>query len=599
MGITSIALLLTSGFCLGIGLFYLFLGLRQKELNLTYLIFSLFAFSYSITTLGSMARFNSLTFDQYINNFRWGAPAFSFAYIFLIWFVTLYSKMRVRWFLGIMTAVFLFIALRLPQEVSGIFHATLPWGEQITLSQSNGNTWLLFWIAVPIVSVFILYASIWQYRRGERKEAIVLGLGFIFLAIAIIFDIFVDLGWINFFYISDFGFLPLAIAMSIQLSNKIVLIQNELKHYQLELESVVEERTSQLKMVNEKLAQDVTKREQIEKTLRQSERQLRAVLDAPPDTAMLVTIQGDILAINQIGASRLGITAEEAVGKNVYDLFEAEVAATRKSKKTELLNKKQPMYWEDQRAGRLYRNSIFPVLNDEDEIASIAIFAADVTEQKLLQEKEKESAAIEERSRLARDLHDAVTQTIYSASLIAEVLPQVWARSPDEGQRNLTKLRALVRGALAEMRTMLFELRPAALEAASLETLLGQLGDALHGRTRIPVQVEVEDIPDLPLPVKLAFYRITQEAVNNIIKHAGATQTQIELKRQSGQVCLRVWDNGCGFDPTKTPNGVLGVQIMQERAESIAARFEFDSQSNQGTILTVNWQIPPQNESEA
>lgn len=149
MGIISIALILTAGFCIGISLFYLFLGLRQKGLNLIYLAFSLFALSYGITAMGSMVRFNSLTLEQYVSNARWGYPAFSLAYIFLIWFVAIYAKIRVRLFLWGMTAVFLFIAIRMPQEIGGIFYATLPWGEKITLSTSNGNTCYYFGLQFP------------------------------------------------------------------------------------------------------------------------------------------------------------------------------------------------------------------------------------------------------------------------------------------------------------------------------------------------------------------------------------------------------------------------------------------------------------------
>ena len=602
MQIISVALAITAGICFGLGVLHLFLGFRVIGEKTTYLLFAFFALSYGFTALGSMTRFDSQTLDQYLTLARWGYPAFCSAYIFLIWFVAFYTKLYPsklsEIILSLMSAVFLFIGYQMPKEIGGIFFATLPWGDQITLSEAAGNTWLLFWIAVPVVSIYIFVATIRQYQRGERKEAVALGIGLLFFSITIIFDILIDMGLVNFFYLSDFGFLPMAIVMSMQLSNKMVVIQKELRHYQLELENDVDERTSQLKIANEKLAQDVAKREQIEKTLRQSERQTRALLDAPPDTAMLVTPQGDILAINQIGASRLELTAEDAVGKNVFDLFESDVAAIRKRKQTELLQTKHPVYWEDERAGRFYRNSMYPILDDENEIANVAIFDADITEEKLLQEKEKETAAIEERSRLARDLHDAVTQTIYSASLIAEVLPQIWERNPEEGRRNLTKLRALVRGALAEMRTMLFELRPAALEAADLEILLGQLSDALHGRTRIPVQVACDHIPDLPPPVKVALYRIAQEAVNNIIKHAGATQTQIEFQRHSDQVFLRIWDNGRGFEPKNTHESGLGLNIMRERADKINALLEINSQPNRGTELIVRWLLNPQNGSE-
>ena len=94
-----------------------------------------------------------------------------------------------------------------------------------------------------------------------------------------------------------------------------------------------------------------------------------------------------------------------------------------------------------------------------------------------------------ERQHLARELHDAVTQTIYSATLIADALPEVWEREPDEGRRSLVTLRRLVHGALAEMRTLLFELRPGALREAPLDTLLERLGAALSGQIQVPVDV--------------------------------------------------------------------------------------------------------------
>ena len=392
MQIISIALSITAGICFGLGVLHLFLGFRVIGEKTTYLLFAFFALSYGFTALGSMTRFDSQTLDQYLALARWGFPVFCLTYILLIWFVAFYTKQFPGKFLNIflvgMTIIFLFIGYQLPKEIGDIYFATVPWGDQITLSEAAGSTWIVFWMVVPVVSVYIFIACIRQYRLGERREAVVLGFGLLFLSITIIFDTLIDMGLVNFIYLSDFGFLPLAIVMSFQLSNKMVVIQKELRHYQLELESVVDERTAQLKIANEKLAQDVIKRQQIEKTLRQSERQTRALLDAPPDTAMLVTPQGDILAVNQIGASRLGLTAEEAIGKNVYDLFEADVAAIRKSKETELLQKEQPVHWEDQRAGRFYRHSMYPILDDHYEVESVAIFAADVTEQKLLQAKE-------------------------------------------------------------------------------------------------------------------------------------------------------------------------------------------------------------------
>jgi signal transduction histidine kinase len=224
---------------------------------------------------------------------------------------------------------------------------------------------------------------------------------------------------------------------------------------------------------------------------------------------------------------------------------------------------------------------------------TIAADVAGAIENSRLFEQAQEAAVAEERSRLARELHDAATQTIYSATLIAEALPQVWERSPAEGQRNLAKLRQLVRGALAEMRTLLFELRPTALEAAGLDTLLHYLGDAMTSRTRIPVEVIVEETretsADLPPDVKLAMYRIAQEAFNNIAKHAGATQATVTLHRLSEQSALTIHDNGRGFDPDSVSASRLGLGIMRERAEEIGAQLAIGSQAGQGTRISVTW----------
>ena len=114
------------------------------------------------------------------------------------------------------------------------------------------------------------------------------------------------------------------------------------------------------------------------------------------------------------------------------------------------------------------------------------------------------AATIEERQRLARELHDAVTQTLFSASLIADVLPRLWERSPDEGHRRLEELRQLTRGALAEMRTLLMELRPAALVEVELSDLLRQLGEAFTGRARLPVQMDIDEGIEIPPDVKVS-----------------------------------------------------------------------------------------------
>ncbi|MHB1294847.1 MAG: cache domain-containing protein [Anaerolineae bacterium] len=206
-----------------------------------------------------------------------------------------------------------------------------------------------------------------------------------------------------------------------------------------------------------------------------------------------------------------------------------------------------------------------------------------------LYECAEESAVAAERSRLARDLHDAVTQTLFSASLIAEVLPRLWDRNEEMGRQRLEDLRQLTRGALAEMRSLLVELRPAALAEARLDDLMRQLGESITGRARIPVSLTVQGQCDLTPDVKVALYRIAQEALNNVAKHSGAKHVSVSLACSEGHVQLAICDDGNGFDLASVPPDHLGLGIMRERAQGIGASIGIESAPDSGTAVRVEW----------
>lgn len=227
---------------------------------------------------------------------------------------------------------------------------------------------------------------------------------------------------------------------------------------------------------------------------------------------------------------------------------------------------------------------------DQEDIDQAMLFGDQVAlaiENAQLRDDAEEMAVIGERHRLARELHDAVTQTLFSASLIADVLPRIWERSPETGAAKLEELRELTRGALAEMRTLLLELRPATLTESSLGELLRQLTAAVIGRSRLQVDVEVEGERPLSPETQVALYRIAQEALNNIVKHAGATQVMINLRFLPDCVEMVVVDNGRGFDSTAVSVHSLGLGIMRERAAKINAGLQVESIIGEGTTIRV------------
>lgn len=580
MGTFGISLAIVSGICLGTGLVHLYIGLRRRGRDMMHLTFGLFALVYGAAVLTGLLMYRADSLPQYMAVDAWSGVFAVLAHILLIWFVAIYTDVQPLPVLAGLTLVFgatLAAHLTRPTHVhgaiAGLAVVILPWGEQIVFLDAGESVWQFVFFAAQLLTIgFMFYACVRQYLRGERGAALVLGAGLLFFVATIIFDMFVESGAIDFVLASDYGFLGLALVMSVKMVNDFLRSEEQLADYRIGLEAVVEERTHELN---------------------QSTRTARALLNAPHDSALLINTEGKILDINAIAADRLGTSEAEAVGSSAYDLLEPSVAEFRKARVAEVSATAEPVRWEDTRSGRTVDNSLYPILDDNGEVVSIAVFGADITErrqaQKALRVHREAEAVEEERARIARDLHDSVTQTIYSSSLIAEALPRVWDRDPEQVPGHLSTLVQLIRGALAEMRTLLFELRPAALEEASLGRLLHQQADLLTGRTQTPVDVVVQGEAELPAVVKIALYRIAQEAFNNVAKHAAAAQVGATLRFQAGRVELTVVDDGKGFDPDAVADDRMGLKIMRERAQGIDAQLSIVSELGHGTQVQVSW----------
>jgi PAS domain S-box-containing protein len=228
-----------------------------------------------------------------------------------------------------------------------------------------------------------------------------------------------------------------------------------------------------------------------------------------------------------------------------------------------------------------------------------AVFLNDTTEQTRAQEEaraqQEEMMLVRERNRLARDLHDAVSQTLYSASLIADVLPKLWERDPQAGRQRLGDLGNLNRSALAEMRMLLIELRPSALIEANLSDLLKQL--VLVAASRSGIQFVLEIDPALTgikfaAERQVALYRIAQEAINNLIKHSRADHARVTLTPCSaantpGCIELAVYDDGRGIPSPDGAHDHHGLNIIRERAREIGASLTIDSAAGTGTRVVI------------
>jgi PAS domain S-box-containing protein len=220
---------------------------------------------------------------------------------------------------------------------------------------------------------------------------------------------------------------------------------------------------------------------------------------------------------------------------------------------------------------------------------ALANQAAVAIENARLYDRAREVAAYEERQRLARELHDSVTQTLCAVGMLGRTLPKIWERDTTEGRAALRSLDEMTQSALAEMRTLLLELRPDTLVEADLPDLLRQLAAGLRSRASAPIDLELEGTLQLPADVHVTLYRVAQEALANATRHAGANRLRVTLQQAAGGATLRVFDDGIGFDPTHALPGHLGLVIMRERTRAIGADLDIVSHPGRGTTVTVRW----------
>lgn len=210
-----------------------------------------------------------------------------------------------------------------------------------------------------------------------------------------------------------------------------------------------------------------------------------------------------------------------------------------------------------------------------------------------LYEQAQELAILQERQRLARELHDSVSQALYGIALGARTANKLLEQEPDPGNLNgrlkdsIDYMLAQADAGLTEMRALIFELRPESLETEGLVGALERQAVAFQTRHHISIDTAFCDEPIIPLRVKEAFYRVAQEALNNIVKHANASQVAVRLDCDADWLFLEIGDNGSGFDPDGNFSGHLGLTSMRERIEYCAGSLTITSAPGQGTRIVA------------
>jgi PAS domain S-box-containing protein len=323
------------------------------------------------------------------------------------------------------------------------------------------------------------------------------------------------------------------------------------------------------------------------KALESAEAQVRTLFENAPLGIALTNREGNFLSVNKAVLKMLRMTEDALLEHSVVECYE------EPSERDALLRRVNELGSVQDFGVRLVRHdgsSFYASLNVSTLVLEgnevLLTMIQDVTAQITA---EQETAVHEERARLARELHDAVSQTILSASLLADATARNWEEARAISPANLTRLSRMLRGALDEMRTLLYELRPAALHDRTLGQLLSALVETMRTRSSAVIGLETKGDHELPEQVTMMLHRIAQESLNNAVRHAAAKTIKVNLAGDPDQVVLRITDDGRGFDVKGGLAGHHGLDIMRERAEKIGAVLEISSRIGRGTQVTVTW----------
>ena len=222
-------------------------------------------------------------------------------------------------------------------------------------------------------------------------------------------------------------------------------------------------------------------------------------------------------------------------------------------------------------------------------LQSLADQTAVAIENAQLYKQAKQLAVVEERNRLARELHDSVTQALYGITLHAEAaFRQLDARNIPLANEQLTELRSTAQEALREMRLLIFELRPSVVEMQGLIPALRARLEAVEERAGMKVEINIDENLELSDRIQDGLYRIAQEALNNALKHAKANQITLNLTGTMSRVTLEIMDDGVGFIPDEAvEGGGLGLDGIIERAELLNGELTMDSWPGRGTTIRI------------
>jgi PAS domain S-box-containing protein len=345
---------------------------------------------------------------------------------------------------------------------------------------------------------------------------------------------------------------------------------------------------------------DITDNKEAQEKLRKSEEMARALLNATTDAVVLLDHEGIILDINDTYAQKFQKKPDEMLGLCMWYLFSHEVAGLRMVNVNKVFKTGRPVRIVDERHGIWHDTIIYPVSNPRGEVKRVAVFARDITDRKLAEEhvhtlsqqliKTREL----ERQRIARDLHDNVAQELSLLKIGWETLFDNHPLIPDEIRQKTSDLSKILQRSISAVRDMAYELHPPGLYQLGLAHTVYQYCEEFSEKNEIDIDFFAAGLDDLKIPsnTEINLYRLIQEALWNIIKHAKATKVTIKLVASFPNIILRIEDDGQGFNVRERLTAAskekrMGLRSMEERVSLLNGKMRIQSRQNEGTKVFI------------
>jgi PAS domain S-box-containing protein len=335
---------------------------------------------------------------------------------------------------------------------------------------------------------------------------------------------------------------------------------------------------------------DITDRLRSERALREAEARFRTVVQHVPDYLILVDRRGEILFVNRIHER---FRRSEVIGASLADFLggtervEVERALADAFERGEVTSLELDAVLQDG-AAATFESTVAP-LRLADGTDAALIIAHDVTAQR--QRRSEEQAIAAERGRIAREIHDGLAQDLTALGIRLGLCEMMAAEESVELRAELETLRGLIQRSVREVRRLIFALRPVELAQLGFSEAVRRLVEGFADHNHLAVDLDAPDGPALPRGLELVLFRVIQEALHNVARHARASRITVQLRLEEGGVVLRVLDDGEGLDlqgvQDAPRSGHLGLALMRERLDQLGGTLVVQSAPGQGTMLEV------------